>query len=52
MNEKDVDPEGTLARLTQEATNQSTPDKALKEQASRPIPRQKPAPNRSKPPED
>ena len=50
MRPNDLDPEDDLARLAQEATNQSTPDKALDEQ-SRPIPRRKVAPKRTKAPE-
>ena len=50
MRPNDLDPEDDLARLAQEATNQSTPDKALDEQ-SRPIARRKVAPKRTKAPE-
>jgi hypothetical protein len=50
MNEKNVDPENNTARLIQEATNQSTPDKALAEQTRRPIPRRKLPPRRVKAP--
>jgi hypothetical protein len=51
MNEKTGDPEDGLARLAQEATNQSTPDKALGEQRKRRIPRRKIAQNRPKAPD-
>jgi hypothetical protein len=39
-----------LPELSQEATNQSTPDKALEEQARR-VPRRKVAPKRTKAPD-
>jgi hypothetical protein len=48
MRRNDADPEDDLARLAQEATNQSTPDKALDE--AKPVRRQKVAPNRTKTP--
>ncbi|HTG44204.1 MAG TPA: hypothetical protein VK633_06700 [Verrucomicrobiae bacterium] len=41
MKTDNVDPEDDFARLTQEATNQSTPDKALSEKAARPAPKKK-----------
>ena len=48
MRPNDIDPEDDSARLAQEATNQSTPDKALDE--DKPIRQQKVAPNRTKAP--
>ncbi|HEX7862905.1 MAG TPA: hypothetical protein VF773_21410 [Verrucomicrobiae bacterium] len=36
-----ADPEDGLARLSQEATNHSSPDKSLAEQTKRKIPRRK-----------
>ena len=45
------DPEDGLARLSQEATNQSTPDKALGEQTPRPIPKRKIPRKRTKAPD-
>jgi hypothetical protein len=42
--------EDNLASLSQEATNESTPDKALGEQTRRRIPRRKIAPKRAKTP--
>jgi hypothetical protein len=50
MRPNDRDPEDDLARLAQEATNQSTPDKALDEQTRRPR-RRKVAPKRTKAPD-
>jgi hypothetical protein len=50
MKPNDVDPEDSLARLAQEATNQSTPDKALEEQTRKPA-RRKVAPKRTKAPD-
>jgi hypothetical protein len=50
MKQNSVDPEDPVARLAQEATNQSTPDKALDEQTRR-IPRRKVAPRRAKGPD-
>ena len=52
MNEKKVELHEDLAQLAQDATNQSTPDKALEEQTKRPIPRRKTALNRTKIPKD
>lgn len=51
MRPNDADPEDPMARLAQEATNQSTPDKALDEQPKEPLPRRKTAPKRSKAPD-
>ena len=51
MRLNNVDPEDDLARLAQEATNQSTPDKALNEQDTEPVPRRKVQPHRSKAPD-
>jgi hypothetical protein len=42
--------DNNLARLSQEATNQSTPDKALDEQTRRRLARRKIAPKRTKAP--
>jgi hypothetical protein len=50
MKEEGNDPEGGLARLSQEATNQSTPDKALTDRKVRRAKRMKVAPRRSKAP--
>jgi len=50
MRPNDPDPEDDLARLAQEATNQSTPDKALGEQ-TRHVRRRKIAPKRAKAPD-
>jgi hypothetical protein len=44
------DPEDGLARLSQEATNQSTPDKALTDRKTRRTRRLKVAPKRTKAP--
>ena len=50
MKPNSTDAEDSLARLTQEATNQSTPEKALRDQTRR-IPRRKIAPKRTKAPD-
>ena len=50
MKSNDAVGEDSLARLAQEATNQSTPDKALRDQSRR-IPRRKIAPKRTKAPD-
>ena len=44
------DPEGEMARLSQEATNQSTPDKALTDRKARRAKRMKIARPRTKAP--
>jgi hypothetical protein len=48
MRPIDADPEDDLASLAQEATNESTPDKALDE--DKPVRQQKVPPNRSRAP--
>lgn len=50
MKSNSVDSEDSIARLVQEATNQSTPEKSLREQSRR-IPRRKIAPKRTKAPD-
>jgi hypothetical protein len=51
MNDKGtLDPEDPMARLAQEATNQSTPEKTLADQKARTIPKRKSSPNRNKAP--
>ena len=50
MKTNSADSEDYLARLAQEATNQSTPEKSLREQSRR-IPRRKIAPKRTKAPD-
>jgi hypothetical protein len=45
-----LDPEDPMARLAQEATNQSTPEKTLADQKTRTTPKRKSFPNRSKAP--
>jgi hypothetical protein len=52
MNDKKVDSQENLAQLAQDATNQSTPDKALDEQTERLVSRRKTAVNRAKAPKD
>jgi hypothetical protein len=50
MRTDNVDPEDGMARLSQEATNQSTPDKSLTDRKARRAKRFKVAPRRSKAP--
>jgi hypothetical protein len=45
---ENTDPEGAMASLAQEATNQSTPDKSLGGGNAERAPRLKPAPKRDK----
>ncbi|MGZ8899853.1 MAG: hypothetical protein ACXW3Z_07140, partial [Limisphaerales bacterium] len=49
MRSIDKDPEDDLASLAQEATNESTPDKALDEEGE-PVEQRKVPPNRTKAP--
>lgn len=51
MKPHSADPEDPMSRLSQEATNQSTPDKALDEQKPQ-APRRKVAPKRTKAPDE
>jgi hypothetical protein len=50
MKTENIDREDPIARLSQEATNQSTPDKSLTDRKARRAKRLKVAPRRSKAP--
>jgi hypothetical protein len=50
MPNEQTDPEDDVARLSQEATNQSTPDKALTDTKEAKAPRMKIPPKRSRAP--